>query len=33
MVDEGTLAPTAQVILAIGQKASAAQILEANTNI
>ena len=31
--DEGTLATTAQVLLAIGQRASAAQILEANTNI
>ena len=31
--DEGTLATTAQVLLAIGQDASAAQILEANTNI
>lgn len=30
--DEGTLATTAQVLLAIGQGASAAQILEANTN-
>ena len=30
--DEGTLATTAQVLLAIGQSASAAQILEANTN-
>lgn len=33
MVDEGTLATTAQVLLGIGQNASAAQILEANTNI
>lgn len=33
MTDEGTLATTAQVLLAIGQNASAAQILEANTNI
>jgi len=33
MVDAGTLATTAQVLLAIGQDASAAQILEANTNI
>ena len=33
MADEGTLATTAQVLLAIGQSASAAQILEANTNI
>ena len=32
MADEGTLATTAQVILAIGQNASAVQILEANTN-
>jgi len=31
--DEGTLATTAQVLLAIGSGASAAQILEANTNI
>ena len=31
--DEGTLATTAQVLLAIGDGASAAQILEANTNI
>ena len=31
--DEGTLANTAQVLLAIGQNASAEQILEANTNI
>ena len=31
--DEGTLATTAQVLLAIGANASAAQILEANTNI
>ena len=30
--DEGTLATTAQVLLAIGQNANAAQILEANTN-
>jgi len=30
--DEGTLATTAQVLLAIGQNATAAQILEANTN-
>ena len=30
--DEGTLATTAQVLLAIGANASAAQILEANTN-
>jgi len=30
--DEGTLATTAQVLLAIGQNAGAAQILEANTN-
>ena len=33
MTDSGTLATTAQVLLAIGQDASAAQILEANTNI
>ena len=33
MVDEGTLATTAQVLLAIGEGASAAQILEDNTNI
>lgn len=33
MVDSGTLATTAQVLLAIGENASAAQILEANTNI
>ena len=33
MADEGTLATTAEVLLAIGQNASAAQILEANTNI
>lgn len=32
MVDSGTLATTAQVLLAIGADASAAQILEANTN-
>jgi len=32
MVDSGTLATTAQVLLAIGQNASATQILEANTN-
>jgi hypothetical protein len=31
--DEGTLATTAQVLLAIGQNGSAEQILEANTNI
>jgi hypothetical protein len=31
--DEGILASTAQVLLAIGQNASAEQILEANTNI
>ena len=30
--DEGTLATTAQVLLAIGQNGSATQILEANTN-
>jgi len=33
MVDAGTLATTAQVLLAIGENASATQILEANTNI
>lgn len=33
MADEGTLATTAQVLLAIGENASATQILEANTNI
>ena len=33
MADEGTLANQAQVLLAIGQNASAEQILEANTNI
>lgn len=33
MADSGTLATTAQVLLAIGQNASANQILEANTNI
>lgn len=33
MGDEGTLATTAQVLLAIGANASATQILEANTNI
>lgn len=33
MADEGTLASTAQVLLAIGKNASTAQILEANTNI
>ena len=32
MVDAGTLATTAQVLLAIGENASADQILEANTN-
>ena len=32
-MDEGTLATTAQVLLVIGQDASAAQILETNTNI
>jgi len=32
MVDSGTLATTAQVLLAIGEYASADQILEANTN-
>jgi len=33
MADEGTLATTAEVLLAIGENASADQILEANTNI
>ena len=33
MADAGTLATTAQVLLAIGQSASATQILETNTNI
>ena len=33
MVDAGTLATTAQVLLSIGQDASATQVLEANTNI
>lgn len=33
MTDSGTLANTAQVLLAIGENASAKQILEANTNI
>ncbi len=33
MVDSGTLATTAQVLLAIGEGASAVQVLEANTNI
>ncbi len=33
MADEGTLATTAQVLLAIGENASATQVLEANTNI
>jgi len=33
MVDAGTLATSAQVLLAIGDGASATQILEANTNI
>ena len=33
MADEGTLATTAEVLLAIGENASAIQILEANTNI
>ena len=33
MADEGKLATTAQVLLAIGKNASAEQILEANTNI
>ena len=31
--DEGTLATTAQVLLAIGANANAVQVLEANTNI
>ncbi len=33
MTDSGTLATTAQVLLAIGQNGSTAQVLEANTNI
>ena len=33
MADEGTLATTAEVLLAIGQNASTAQKLEVNTNI
>jgi len=33
MADSGTLATTAQVLLAIGDGGSATQILEANTNI
>ena len=33
MADEGTLATSAEVLLAIGEDASADQILEANTNI
>ena len=33
MVDSGTLATTAQVLLAIGQNGSTAQVLEANNNI
>lgn len=33
MADSGTLATTAQVLLAIGQNGSTAQVLEANTNI
>ena len=33
MADSGTLATTAQTLLAIGDGASATQILEANTNI
>ena len=32
MTDSGTLATTAQVLLAIGEYASANQVLEANTN-
>lgn len=33
MADEGTLATTAQVLLAIGKNANSDQVLEANTNI
>ena len=33
MADSGTLATTAQVLLALGENAGANQILEANTNI
>lgn len=33
MADSGTLATTAQVLLAIGENASTAQVLEANNNI
>ncbi len=33
MTDSGTLATSAQVLLAIGEGASAKQVLEANTNI
>ena len=33
MADEGTLATTAEVLLAIGANGSATQVLEANTNI
>ncbi len=33
MTDSGTLATTAQVLLSIGEEASTAQVLEANTNI
>ena len=33
MADEGTLATTAQVLLAIGEDGNATQVLEANTNI
>ena len=33
MADEGTLATTAEVLLAIGENASSTQISEANTNI
>lgn len=33
MGDEGTLATSAEVLLAIGQNGSTAQVLEANTNI
>ena len=32
MADSGTLATTAQVLLAIGANGNAAQILDANTN-
>ena len=33
MADEGTLATTAQVLLAIGENGGTAQVMEANTNI